>query len=194
MVVGETRPTVTSLESAVVRPEMEFTVVQGDIAEQETNALVNAAGTSLRMGSGVAGALRRKAGEEINEEAMAAGPVDPGAVAVTDAYDLDAEFVVHAAAMPHYGDGQATEESIRNAARNSLDAADKRGASSVVIPALGCGVAGFDLRDGARVICEEIAEFDPESLSDVRFVAYAADEYETIRAVAERVRDEYRDD
>jgi O-acetyl-ADP-ribose deacetylase (regulator of RNase III) len=120
--------------------------------------------------------------------------MDPGAVAVTDAYDLDAEFVVHAAAMPHYGDGQATEESIRKATRNSLDAADERGASSVAVPALGCGVAGFDLRDGARVICEEIAEFDPESLSDVRFVAYAADEYETIRAVAERVRDEYRDD
>src|SRR6056297_3904658 len=121
---------------------MEYDVVQGDIAAQEADALVNAAGTSLRMGSGVAGALRRRAGAEINEEAMAAGPVDLGGVAVTDAYDLDAEFVVHAAAMPHYGDGRATAESVRDATRNSLARADDLGCESLVLPALGCGVAG----------------------------------------------------
>ena len=168
---------------------MEFTVVQGDIAQQEADVLVNAAGTSLRMGSGVAGALRRAGGEELNEAAMAEGPVDLGAVAVTEAFDLPAEWVVHAAAMPHYGDGQATAESIRNAARNALEAADERGADSLVIPALGCGVAGFELREGARIICEELASFDPESLEDVRFVAYADEEYQTVRAVADDVRD-----
>lgn len=168
---------------------MEFTVIQGDIAEQEAYVLVNAAGTSLRMGSGVAGALRRKAGEEINEEATAKGPVDLGDVAITDAYDLNAEYVVHAAAMPHYGDGRATAESIRDATRNALEAADDRGAESLVLPALGCGVAGFELRDGARIICEEIVAFEPESLEDVRFVAYSDEEYQTVRAVADEVRE-----
>jgi O-acetyl-ADP-ribose deacetylase (regulator of RNase III) len=166
---------------------MEFTVVQGDIAQQEAAVLVNASGTSLRMGSGVAGALRRAAGEELNEEAMATGPIDLGAVAVTDAYDLDAKWVVHAAAMPHDGDGQATEESIRDATRNALEAADDRGAESLVIPALGCGVAGFELREGARIICEELASFEPESLEDVRFVAYSDEEVQTVRAAAEEV-------
>jgi O-acetyl-ADP-ribose deacetylase (regulator of RNase III) len=168
---------------------MEFTVIQGDIAEQEADVLVNAAGTSLRMGSGVAGALRQKAGEEINEEATSKGPVDLGAVAVTDAYDLDAEYVVHAAAMPHYGDGQATAESIRDATRNALEAADDRGAESLVVPALGCGVAGFELRDGARIVCEEIVGFEPESLEDVGFVAYSDEEYQTVRTVADEVRE-----
>ncbi len=84
---------------------MEFTVVRGDIAAASADALVNAAGTSLRMGSGVAGALRRGANGPINEAAMDRGPVDLGGVAVTDAFDLDADVVVHAAAMPHYGDG-----------------------------------------------------------------------------------------
>lgn len=172
---------------------MEFRVIQGDIAEQEADVLVNAAGTSLRMGSGVAGALRRNAGEELNEEAMSNGPVELGEVAVTDAYELDAQLVVHAAAMPHYGDGQATTESIRAATRNALEAADEREASSVVIPALGCGVAGFDFREGARLICEEIAAYDPESLDDVRFVTYADDEYETVRSVADEVREEQAD-
>jgi len=167
---------------------MDFQVVQGDIAAQEADVLVNAAGTSLQMGSGVAGALRRGAGEEIDEEATAKGPVDLGAVAVTDAYDLDAEWVIHAAAMPHYGDGQATAASIRNATRNTLERADELGARSLVIPALGCGVAGFPLEEGARIICEVIHEYVPDTLEDVRFVGYSDDEVATIRRVADAVR------
>jgi O-acetyl-ADP-ribose deacetylase (regulator of RNase III) len=167
---------------------MEFTVVQGDVAEQSADVLVNAAGTSLRMGSGVAGALRRGAGEAINREAMEKGPVDLGEVAVTDAYDLDAEWVIHAAAMPHYGDGQATAESIRSATRNSLERADELGAESVVIPALGCGVAGFDLEAGARIVAEAIRDHHPDTLLDVRFIAYGDAEFETVRAVAAAVR------
>ncbi|MXR41984.1 Appr-1-p processing protein [Halobaculum sp. WSA2] len=163
---------------------MEFEVIRGDIAGQSADALVNAAGTSLKMGSGVAGALRRAAGVGLNEEAMSKGPVELGAVAVTDAYDLDAEYVIHAAAMPHYGDGQATEASVRDAARNALSAADERGCESIVIPALGCGVAGFALREGAGIIAEEIRAFEPESLRDVRFIAYSEEEFETVRAAA----------
>ena len=163
---------------------MQFTVIQGDIAEQSADVLVNAAGTSLRMGSGVAGALRRGAGEEIDDAAMAKGPIDLGGVAVTDAFDLDAEYVIHAAAMPHHGDGQATEESIREATRNALARADELGCESLVLPALGCGVAGFDLDVGASIIAEEIGSYEPETLSDVRVIAYSDEEYETIRAVA----------
>jgi O-acetyl-ADP-ribose deacetylase (regulator of RNase III) len=167
---------------------MEFSVSQGDIAAQSADVLVNAAGTSLEMGSGVAGALRRGAGGPINEEATAKGPVDLGAVAVTDAYDLDAEHVVHAAAMPHYGDGQATAESIRDATRNTLERAEQLGAESLVLPALGCGVAGFDLAEGAGLICEELDRFEPDSLADVRFIAYSDEEYATLQRVADEVR------
>lgn len=165
-------------------PHMHFEVIHGDIAEQSADVLVNAAGTSLKMGSGVAGALRRGAGQEINEEAVSKGPVELGGVAVTDAYDLDAEWVIHAAAMPHYGDGEATPESIRDATRNTVEKADELGAESLVIPALGCGVAGFDLVDGARLIAEELAVYDPETLEAVRFIAYGDQEYETIRRIA----------
>ena len=168
---------------------MDFEVVQGDIAQQNADALVNAAGTSLKMGSGVAGALRRGAGSEINGEAVSKGPVDLGAVAVTDAYDLDAEIVVHAAAMPHYGDGKATEKSIRDATRNAFEAADEHECESLVIPALGCGVAGFDLREGAHIIAEEIDAYEPSSLEDVRFIAYSDDEYKTLREAAEAKTD-----
>jgi O-acetyl-ADP-ribose deacetylase (regulator of RNase III) len=167
---------------------MDFEVTQGDIAAQHADALVNAAGTSLEMGSGVAGALRRGGGEALNEEATAEGPVDLGAVAVTDAYGLDAEYVIHAAAMPHYGDGQATEESIRAATRESLVAAEERGCESLVIPAIGCGVAGFDLGEGVAIIAAEAGNFEPDSLSDVKLIGYSDEEYETIQAVTEDVR------
>jgi len=164
---------------------MEFSVVQGDIAEQSADVLVNAAGTSLRMGSGVAGSLRQGAGEAIDEAAVEQGPVELGEVAVTDAYELDAEWVIHAAAMPHYDDRQATAESIRDATRNTLWKADELGAESLVIPALGCGVAGFDLADGARIICEEIDAHEPDSLSDVRVIGYSGHEARTSRRVAD---------
>lgn len=168
---------------------MEFDVVQGDIAEQSADALVNAAGTSLEMGSGVAGALRRGAGEGLNEAATEKGPVDLGEAVATDAYDLDAEYVIHAAAMPHYGDGQATTESIRDATRNALETADELSCRSIVLPALGCGVAGFDLEDGAEIIGEEIDAYEPEHLEDVRLIAYSEEEYDAIRASTGRADD-----
>ena len=165
---------------------MDFEVAQGDIAAQEADALVNAANTGLRMGSGVAGALRRAAGDAINDEAVAKGPVDLGGVATTEAYDLDAEYVIHAAAMP--AGGQATADSIRDATWNALREADLLDCETLVTPALGTGVAGFSLREGASIICEEIAAFVPSSLRDVRVIAYSDEDYETIRSVAASVR------
>lgn len=162
---------------------MDFTVIQGDIANQQADALVNAAGTSLQMGSGVAGALRERGGEALNEAAVENGPIELGEVAVTDAYDLDADYVLHAAAMPHYGDGQATENSIRSATQGSLETADELGCYSLVIPALGCGVAGFPLAEGVSIIAETIDSYQPTALSDVRLIAYSEEEVSTIESV-----------
>lgn len=156
---------------------MEFTVVQGDIAQESADGLVNAAGTSLRMGSGVAGALRRGAEGLINDEAMSKGPVELWDVAVTDAYGLDADDVVHAAAMPHYGDGRAAPESIHEATDNALATADELGCTSLVVAILGTGAAGFDF--------EAVEGYDLDSLTDVRVIAYSPAEYETVRSLAE---------
>ena len=165
---------------------MQPTAIQGDIAAQRADALVNAAGTSLEMGSGVAGALRRRAGGPINAEATSNGPIELGEVAVTDAYDLDAEYVIHAAAMPHYGEGKATEPSIRTATRNTLETADELGCESLVIPILGTGVAGFAFERGAQVICEEIAAYEPSTLAEVRVIAYTDADYEQLQAVVDQ--------
>ena len=169
---------------------MEFRVVQGDIAQQRADALVNAAGTSLRMGSGVAGALRRAAGGPIDEEALDQGPVGLGEVAVTAAYELAADHVIHAAAMPHYGDGRATAESIAAATTNSLETADELGCGSLVMPVLGTGAAGFAFEEGARIVCEAIRAYEPNGLEDVRVIAYSDEEYEKLEEVAATVRED----
>lgn len=165
---------------------MQFDVIQGDIAQQSADVLVNAANTGLRMGSGVAGELRNAAGEELNEEAVSKGPIGPGEVAATDAYGLDAEYVIHAAGMP--AGGQATEQSIRDSVRNSLQTVDDLQCESLVMPAIGCGVAGFDFEEGVHIICEEIAAFEPEYLEDVHLIAYADDEFDAMERVAEGYR------
>jgi len=162
---------------------MEFRVIQGDIAAQSADVLVNAANTGLRMGSGVAGALKRVAGSGLPKEAASKGPVGLGEVAATDAYDLDAEWVIHAAAMPE--GGQATAESIRGATRNTLVLADELDAESLIMPALGCGIAGFNLDDGGRIIAEEIRGFEPESLTDVALIAYSDEDYESLSGLIE---------
>lgn len=167
---------------------MDFTVTKGDIAAERADALVNAAGTSLQMGSGVAGALRRRADGPINEAAMAKGPVDLGDVAVTDGFGLDTEHVIHAAAMPHHGDGQATESSIREATHNALAKADDLGCESVVLPVLGTGAAGFDFATGARIVCLTVWEYETQGLTDVRVIAYSNKEYRTLERIADDVR------
>ncbi|MFW6448859.1 MAG: macro domain-containing protein [Halobacteriota archaeon] len=166
---------------------MDFRVTQGDIAERSADAIVNAAGTSLRMGSGVAGALRRAGGEALNEAAVARGPIELGEVAVTDAFALDAEYVIHAAAMPHYGDGRATVESVREATRNALIAADERGCRSLVLPILGTGAAGLPFAEGAGVVCEVVDAYEPDTLADVTVIAYGDEQYDRLREVAAAV-------
>ena len=163
-------------------------MIQGNIADRSADALVNAAGTSLRMGTGVAGALLREADGPIEADARAKGPVEPGEVVVTDAYGLDADYVIHAAAVFHGGVREiATEESIRRATENALATADDLGCESLVVPALGCGNGGVYLREGAEIICSTIAEYEPTSLEEVSVIGYADREARAIASAAEGV-------
>jgi len=164
---------------------MDYDVIRGDIAQQSADALVCAAATSLLMDTGSsAQALLHEGGEELGEAALQKGPIELGEVAVTDAYDLDSEHVIHAAAA-HFG-GEAHAEHVRSATRSALERADDLGCESLVMPALGCGVAGFDVEEGADIIFAEIEDFDPETLRDVRVIGYTSHEHDQLRAVAER--------
>jgi O-acetyl-ADP-ribose deacetylase (regulator of RNase III) len=90
--------------------------------------------------------------------------------------------------MPHYGDGRATQKSIRAATTNALRRADDLGCASLVVPVLGTGAAGFEFERGARIVCEAIREYEATTLSDVRVIAYDETEHETLQRVASAVR------
>src|SRR5882724_4651719 len=103
-------------------PPITIEIADGDIAAQTTDAVVNAANNAFWMGSGVAGALKARGGDAIEEEAMAQGPVEPGECVVTSGGRLPARYVIHAAVMGQ--DLQTSAALIARATRNSLARAE----------------------------------------------------------------------
>jgi len=149
-----------------------LSIVQGDITEQETTAIVNAANNGLWMGAGVAGAIKRKGGEQIEREAVAQGPIEVGGAVVTSAGALRARYVIHAAVMGQ--DLRTDGEKIRQAMRSALKAAEERGVDSVSFPALGTGVGGFPLDQCASIMIDEAEIFlrATRVVNEIRFVLY----------------------
>src|SRR5439155_21687969 len=117
-----------------------FSIERGDIKEAEVDAIVNAANSELSMGTGVAGAMKRKGGTVIEEEAVRQGPIEPGEAVLTVAGNLPATHVIHAAALGH--DLKTNPEKIAAATRSSLAIAEKHRMLSIAFPALGSGVGG----------------------------------------------------
>lgn len=152
--------------------DTELSVEVGDLLEAQVDAIVNAANSQLWMGGGVAGAIKRAAGSEVESEAMAQGPIKPGESVVTSAGRLrpPIRWVVHAATM---GPDLATSEDyIRRATASALAAAARAGARSIAFPALGTGVGGFPLERAAALMVEEAARFASagSSLERILFV------------------------
>ncbi len=154
-----------------------LTLIEGDITEQAVDAIVNAANTSLVLGSGVAGAIRARGGPTIQQECDDHGPIRVGDAAVTGAGDLPARFVIHAAAMPP--GGQASEESVRSSVRRSFELASENGCTSLACPAVGAGVGGLSMQRCAEISIEEArAHLDGAApLEEIRFVLFGEPAY-----------------
>jgi O-acetyl-ADP-ribose deacetylase (regulator of RNase III) len=150
----------------------EILVLKGDIAEQETDGVVNAANNHLWMGSGVAGALKRKGGQAIEQEAIAKGPIAVGDAVSTSAGALKAKRIIHAAVMGQ--DLHTDADLIRQATLKSLRLAEAEGLTSISFPALGTGVGGFSLYHCANVMTGEVIDFmiGASHLREVRFVLF----------------------
>jgi len=145
---------------------------QGDITESKAEAIVNAANNHLWMGAGVAGAIKRKGGQSIEDEALKLGPIDVGEAAVTKAGKLKAKYVIHAAVM---GQDLRTDETlIRKTTKSVLAKAEELGISSIDFPALGTGVGGFPLDECARIMITEALTFlkTSVSLKSVGFILF----------------------
>jgi O-acetyl-ADP-ribose deacetylase (regulator of RNase III) len=131
-------------------------IQQGDLTEMDTDAIVNAANNDLILGAGVAGAIRRKGGEEIQRECDAIGSIPVGYAAITKGGKLKARFVIHAASM-QLG-GKTNAESLRGSTAHSLKIANEHGLKTIAFPAVGTGIAGFPLKDCAEIMLRETAD------------------------------------
>ena len=151
---------------------MQVEAIVGDITKADTEAIVNAANSQLWMGGGVAGAIKRAAGNSVELEAMAQGPILPGQAVVTSAGSLPApiRWIIHAATMGP--DLQTSELLVRQATAAALAAADRVGARSIALPALGTGVGGFPMERAADAMVDEArkAERSATSLERIVFV------------------------
>lgn len=155
-------------------------VVVADIADYEqhqTEAYVVAANNELWMGAGVAGALKRAAGDEVETEAIALGPIEVGQAVVTSAGAMPppAQALIHAAAMGFTERTQvyASRESVEAATRHALELCVQHGIASVTFPALGTGVGGLEIEVAAEAMVGTLQDFvarNPHSLERVRFV------------------------
>jgi O-acetyl-ADP-ribose deacetylase (regulator of RNase III) len=130
-------------------------ILKGDITSLPCDAIVNAANDHLWMGGGVAGAIKRRGGEEIERAAVRQGPIPIGDAVATGAGRLPARYIIHAVTMGQ--DLVTSERDIRAATRSALRFADRLGLRSVALPALGTGVGGFPLDRAAAVMLEEAA-------------------------------------
>lgn len=145
-------------------------ILQGDITESKCDAIVNAANNELWMGSGVAGAIKAKGGQKIEDEARAKGPIEPGEAVETTAGTLRAEYVIHAAGMGQ--DLKTSEELIRKSTVSALEVAERLKVSSVALPAIGTGVGGFDASKCADIMIGAVRDFDAKYVKIVHFVLF----------------------
>jgi len=147
-------------------------ILQGDLTEMDTDAIVNAANNDLQLGGGVAGAIRRKAGPKIQKECDEIGPVPIGGAAITSGGNLKARWVIHAASM-QLG-GQTAAHALRASTAHSLRIAAQKKLKTIAFPAVGTGIAGFPMDECADIMLAEcIAHLkSTTSLEKVYFVLF----------------------
>jgi len=152
---------------------MELEVEEGDIAALDVDAIANAANDRLWMGAGVAGALKRAGGDEIEREAVAKGPIPLGTAVATGGGRLKSKHVLHGAVMGQ--DLQTDADLVRRTTRSCLELADELGARSLALPAFGTGVGGFPLAECARIMVDEARAYEPQALERVVFAVFGDD-------------------
>jgi O-acetyl-ADP-ribose deacetylase len=155
---------------------MDMSVVEADITTLEVDAIANAANSELWMGSGVAGAIKRAGGDEIEREAMAKGPIAVGDAVATGGGRLSARWVIHGAAMGP--DLRTDEELVRRTTRSCLRVADGLGARTLALPAFGTGVGGLPLDVCARAMVDVVTAYEPHTLEEVAIAVRGAEALE----------------
>ncbi len=153
-------------------------LLDGDITEMQTEAIVNAANAHLILGGGVAGAIKRKGGPKIQEKCSKIGGTFVGGAVKTTGGNLKAKYVIHAVG-PQMGEGNE-DEKLKNATLNLLKLADENNIKSISFPAISTGIFGFPIERCATIMLRTAIDYlnGQTSLEKVIFCLFGRDSYE----------------
>jgi O-acetyl-ADP-ribose deacetylase (regulator of RNase III) len=164
--------------------QSEIKLVQGDITESDTDAIVNAANSQLVLGAGVAGAIRTKGGPSIQEECVAIGHCPVGGAVITGGGKLKARHVIHAVG-PRQGEGDE-ETKLKNATLNSLKVAEENNCKSITFSAISTGIFGFPLDACARIMLTTTKEYLSGS-TEIERVVFALFDDKSLKAFEDQL-------
>jgi O-acetyl-ADP-ribose deacetylase len=169
-----------------VRDKIE--IVQGDLTDMNTDAIVNAANNDLKLGGGVAGAIRRKGGSQIQAECDKIGTIPLGGAAITSGGKLKARHVIHAASM-ELG-GRTSALTLRSSTAHSLRIAAQQGLKTIAFPAVGTGIAAFPLRECAEIMLREALRHleGNTTIEKIYFVLYDEEALSTFKEVFAEIK------
>ena len=161
-------------------------LVAGDITEQESDAIVNPANSSLSLGAGVAGAIRSKGGPTIQQACDQIGGCPVGGAALTTGGNLKARHVIHAVG-PRMGEGDE-DEKLKGATLSSLKVADDNGLKSIVFPAISTGIFGFPIERCADIMLSNSIDYlkRDTGLEKIIFCLYGQQAFDTFKITLER--------
>ena len=161
-------------------------LLDGDLTEMETDAVVNAANAQLILGGGVAGAIKRKGGPQIQAECNKIGGTFVGGAVITTGGNLKARHVIHAVG-PRMGEGNE-DQKLKNATLNSLKVADENNLKSISFPAISTGIFGFPIGRCAEIMLKTTIEYlqGQTGLEKVVFCLFGRDSYEVFAKQLEK--------
>jgi len=165
-------------------------IVEGDITEMDTDAIVNAANTRLMHGGGVAAAISRRGGPAIQQESNRIGHCPTGGAVLTGGGNLKAKYVIHTVG-PRMGEGNE-DEKLRRATRSSLELADAEGMRSVTFPAVSAGIYGFPIDRCAAIMLAEAAAYlqGETGLELVVFCLYGKPSYDVFESALKKLEEQ----
>lgn len=159
---------------------IDIEVQAADVTKLEVDAIANAANTQLRHGGGVAAAIARAGGPDVQRESDDKAPIGLGDALETTAGDMPAQYVIHAATMTL--GGPTSSEIISRATASTLRKADELGCRSLALVAFGTGVGGFPLDEAARLMVDAVCAYRPETLQRVVFAVHGDEAEQAFRA------------
>ncbi len=169
--------------------DLELELTQGDIvAQNDIEAVVNAANAELKIGGGVAGAIHRKAGPELEKACRPLAPISPGEAVLTKAFRLPNQYVIHTLG-PVYGRDKPEAELLEKCYQNSLELAENNDIKSVAFPAISTGAFGYPIQEAAEISLKTIKRMaaELENIEVIRFVLYSSRDLNVYQDQAQKI-------